>query len=357
MIKNFKLFEFNKQDIYKIFEIDDYFTIALEIEIKTNDPNIKDPASTYEDEMIEKLKEDIINSFSKKYKINISDIGFIEDTLNSIDFEDIDEYSIEPNNYTGRKNIIMGYISYYINNLDIDKDDDEKIEINNSKTKKQLKDNIEKHLPNFWNKYNKYLDIVLDMTIGKGVEIVPKTYIIGLNEIIRFIKIFYNDFNNQSYWYMNNLTGLHVNIGVNPKYDTKFNKIKGLILLKDYSESSFVFKDNIERRNLKFTQSLLNKLKKEKLDLKLNRINLNEIETTLNKKISNIYLKYGFKTFGLNLSKLDKYNYVEFRYPGNKIEMDTLIEKVLYFSYIIYCMTNESYKRKKYLKELYKFLI
>lgn len=355
MIKDFKLFEFNKQDIYKIFEIDDYFTIALEIEIKTNDSDIEIPASDYEDEIIEKLKEKIINSFSKKHKINISDIGFIEDTLNSIDFDNINEDSIDPNNYINRKKVIMGYISYYINEMDNIEMDKEDIEDNNNKIKNQLKNNIKKYLPNFWNKYNSRLDVVLDMTIGKGIEIIPKTYILGLKNSIEFVKTFYNDFNNQSYWYMNNLTGLHVNIGVNPKYDIKFNKIKGLLLLKDYSENSFVFKDNIERKNLKFTKSLLNKLRNENIKLNLNYLNLYEIENILNKRITEIYLKYGVKTFGLNLSKIDKFNYVEFRYPGDKIKMNILIEKLLYFSYIIYCMTNEKYKRKKYLKELYKF--
>jgi len=355
MITDFKLYEFNKHDIYEIFKIDDYFTIALELEIKTNDPNIKNPSTTYEDEIIEKLKENTIKSFSKEYEINISDIGFIEDTLNSIDFENIDDFSIDPDYYKGRKNIIMGYISYFIDELDIDTDKLKELKTqDNNDIKKQLENNVKKYLPNFWNKYNNDLKYVLDMTIGKGIEIVPKTYLIGLNNIIKFVKTFYNDFDNQSYWYMNNLTGLHVNIGVNPKYNIKFNKVKGLILLKDYSDNSFVFKDNIERKNLKFTQSLINKLKNDISDL--NFTNLKEVEKILNQKLLDIYIKYGFKTFGLNLSKIDKFNYVEFRYPGNKIKMNILIEKILYFSYIIYCMTNESYKKEKYLKELYKLL-
>jgi hypothetical protein len=66
MITDFKLYEFNKHDIYEIFKIDDYFTIALEVEIKTNDPNIKNPATTYEDEIIEKLNENTLKSFSNE---------------------------------------------------------------------------------------------------------------------------------------------------------------------------------------------------------------------------------------------------------------------------------------------------
>ena len=59
--------------------------------------------------------------------------------------------------------------------------------------------------------------------------------------------------------------------------------------------------------------------------------------------------------FQFNLLKLE-HNYVEFRYVGGEIDKNTLIEKLKYFCFVVYAMTNDNYKKNEYLKKLYKFV-
>ena len=63
----------------------------------------------------------------------------------------------------------------------------------------------------------------------------------------------------------------------------------------------------------------------------------------------------GLKNFGFNITRIEQ-NYVEFRYAGGEISKDALIDKLKYFSFLVYCMTNVEYKRREYLNKLYKFV-
>ena len=110
----------------------------------------------------------------------------------------------------------------------------------------------------------------------------------------------------------------------------------------------------------KFCGSLIPYLKdlteKEKSILKSIDIhNLEESEEILNPFLTKKIDKIGFKNLGFNITKLSD-NYCEFRYTGGEISKDVLIEKVKYFAFVVYCMTNPEYKRKEYIKKLYKFI-
>ena len=78
-------------------------------------------------------------------------------------------------------------------------------------------------------------------------------------------------------------------------------------------------------------------------------------EDFLNDSLLRILNEKGYKHFALNLVHLQKENYVEFRYVGGIVNQDLILEKLTFFAYITYQMTHEEYKRKEYLKRLYKF--
>ena len=220
---------------------------------------------------------------------------------------------------------------------------------------------VKQHMPNFTRKWYRKIDFVGDSTLDRGIEIKPKTYIPSLSESIEMINDFYNDLEKQDYWYFSERTGIHINIGSNQPVE--WNPIKGLMLLNDFSEKEttpYTFKDMTWRMNNKFCGSLIPYLRKltdkEKLKLKsLDLHNLKEAEVVLNQFISKKVTDIGFKNLGFNITKLSN-NYVEFRYAGGVLSREVLIEKVKYFAFVAYCMTNAEYKRKEYTKKLYKFI-
>ncbi len=68
------------------------------------------------------------------------------------------------------------------------------------------------------------------------------------------------------------------------------------------------------------------------------------------------------KEFGIKLVEIES-NYVEFRYIGHTkdgtlggVDKSLAIDKLIYCCYIVYLMTNYEYKRKDYIKRLYKFV-
>ena len=209
------------------------------------------------------------------------------------------------------------------------------------------------------------LDIshVEDATLERGIEIKPKKYLTTLSDGIQMIEDFYDDLSKQDYWKFSTRTGLHINIGTNKK-DIEWNPIKGLLMMNDFNEGEntpYVFKDMTWRFNNNFCGSLIPAIKKmdrESIDKLKESIDLHDIksaESILNKFLVDKLKEWGHKNFGFNLTKLDL-NYVEFRYAGGEISKDVLIEKLKYFSFVVYTMTNPEYKKKEYLKKLYKFV-
>jgi hypothetical protein len=172
--------------------------------------------------------------------------------------------------------------------------------------------------------------------------------------------LFFEDFEKQDYWLMTKKTSIHINIGIN-KENVDWNITKGAILLKDWKKDDeddlpFTFYDIPDRVESGFNTSFLNRLtdttdwKKVKLD------NIKEIEKLFESLFWYLYEEHGDKCFGFNIKHIEKHNYVEFRYVGGTLDYDIMKEKTLYFAHIVYAMTNYEYKRKDYLKKLYKYV-
>lgn len=358
-LNTYKVFEeVNPKDISFIQSMDDYFTVSFEFEIETSDrSNIKmDFSILYDDDTV----HDITSIIKHELKLRGEERNFVDDIIQSI-IDATDEGVIsnemlfdllDPGNYntireieiiTFTKDILMIHIS------------GEDIGYMTEKAKELL--------PNFTSKWGSKIDFVEDATLERGIEIKPKTYLSSISEGIEMINDFYSDLDRQDYWSFSSRTGLHINIGVKNE-NVEWNPIKGLLMLNDFNKGEtppLVFKDMTWRMNNNFCGSLipaiggLDKQVLEYLKKSLDLNNLKSSEGILNAFITDKIKEIGHKNFGFNITKLE-HNYVEFRYVGGDIPKDVLIEKLKYFSFVVYCMTNPEYKKVEYLKKLYRFV-
>ena len=353
------MLEFNPKDVKIITsgEISELFTIAFEIEMECDDSKVQ--SIVHEQDLITELRNKAYSLLTNE-KVDFSEkILFIEEVTEACDFDDDDETLDKVLNWELYKEKIEQVIVYYLNI--IYQDIFERIDadrMNTSYEKEHLGyliNKVKEHLPNLWKKYGRNLTCVLDMTLDKGIEVKQRTYLEGIDNAIYFLNDFFEEFNNQNYWKFTNKTGLHVNIGYNKK-GTNWNIIKGIMLLNDTNENitPFVYKNMMWRMNTDFTDSIFNQLEVDKT--KINLSDIGKTEKYLTNIINKTMKKFGPKHFGFNVSKLKKEKYVEFRYIGGVINENLVINKMLYFCYIVYLMITLDYKRKEYLKALYKFI-
>lgn len=359
-ILEFSLFEeVNPRDIAFIESMSDYFTISFEFEIETDDKtNIKIDFSVLQDDdvvddIIDIVKHEMKLTKKKEKDLVENIIYSIVDALqggmisNEILFDIFNPSNFKTDREADIASFTKSILMSHVSGGDLD----------------YMKKQAKKYLPNFTKKWARKLDYVEDSTLERGIEIKLKKYITTLDDAIQMIEDFYDDMSKQNYWTFSSRTGLHINIGTNKK-NFEWNPIKGLLMLNDFNEGDktpYVFKNMTWRLNNSFCGSLISAIKKmdsRKISELKNSINLNNIksaESVLNKFLVDKLKEWGHKNFGFNLTKLDL-NYVEFRYTGGEISKDVLIEKLKYFSFVVYTMTNPEYKRKEYLKKLYKFI-
>lgn len=361
MIKKFidYIIESNISDInmIKSDDISKSFTISLEVELETSDKSGGDvDYSKDQIKRVIKMIGDRVNSQLLKFNnLNINKVdhykGFIENLLSEIEYnihsdDDYVEEILDPSGYSdeveyGIIQLVEPLIHTYFYHDNIF----------------YLKDKLKSELPIFWRKWKDKIKYEIDNTLERGIEISMKTYIDGINATIEFIEDFYSDFGSQDYWKFKRTTGIHINIGVN--YDVKWNIIKGLLILSD--DNKFLFKNMEWRRDLKFTQSIKSAVfdlpneEKEKILSNIDLHKIDDVERYFNEYLYKLVKQLGYKNFGFNITSIITDNYVEFRYPGGNISKSVLIEKLLYFCFIVYCMTNPNYKRREYQKKIYKF--
>lgn len=349
-----KIFEFNSSDISYIKEIGDRFTISLEIELETSDK--ENPYNISIDKFLE-----IIRKSTNEFIIeNNKDVEFYSERVNDIlseldldnDYDDdhnqeiFEEYikiasgKFEKDLY---RVVYAEYLTYWC-----------------SDNVEYLTEQVEKNLPNFYKKWSSVLKFELDNTLERGIEFSPKKYLDGINQSIEYIDDFYRDFKNQEYWYMSKSTGLHINIGL--KENKHWNILKGMLMISDEGIDSFIFKDMQWRQESIYSKSFLPQLKKdigsnrEKILKHSQFQDISKLEKYFSDYILKRLQKHGYKNYGFNITRIKDMNYVEFRYPGGNINKELLINKLYYFCYIVEIMTDKSFKRKKYLNKLYKFI-
>lgn len=363
MIFNFEQFinEVNIADLKKIQsnQISSLFNISLEIELETDDTEGTD--KEYTPNQVEKVIEMIrnrvytqllrfknidknnlskynlfLNYLMDEIKISYDDEDELEIILDLEKYKDIIEYSIVELVEPLVSTYFMGENIFY------------------------LKNKLKSNLPTFWKKWKDKIKYEIDNTLERGIEISMKTFIIGIEEAISFIKDFYSDYDSQTYWKFDQTTGIHINIGVRHKKD--WNIIKGVLILNDTYDNTFLFKGMEWRVNNEFTNSVkdlllaLPKKDREVIKSDIKGKDIKYIEQYFNDYLHDKIKEEGYKKFGFNITNIKNDNYVEFRHPGGEISEKDLIEQLLLFSYVVYCMTNSDFKKKEYQKKLYKFL-
>lgn len=388
MVKKYRdfLLEYKKSDVEFIKSIGDKFTVAVEYELCANEDPEEEPGIDDYDKAMKYVIETTILNLKRKisWGTKISKpMEEIEEFIRDIMEEVIDLY------YEGEEDEVYDELL----NPEMYDDPDEKFIIEalaansmkflETQNMDYLKDRVKENLPNFWKKYNRTFKYELEGDPEKQriIEFSPKKYVEGLDNGIQQLNDFFDDFEKQYYWYFNNRTALHLNVGMK---NMKLNPIKGLMILSDYNRDKkipFVFKgiehrlENIHVGSMidKLRDLLSNKLKKEKGDQrqwkklkkypfylqknldKLDLHNIKQTEDFLNELMLNVNLDFWVKEFGLNITQY-KNNYVEFRFVGGDIKRDLIIEKLQYFAYIVYAMADPEYKRESYTKRLYKFV-
>ena len=351
--------EINPKDIFFIqSNFDNYFTIAYEFEVETDD------TENYQYDF-EEIDEDVLDDTFKDVKKELGltrrrDITFLKNLLDSIlelldigelndkTFDSIfelsnpdDDIQIKISEHT--KSILLSQIT--------------------SNDFEYLSEMVREHLKPFLDKWSDDIDLIGDVTLDRGIEIKPKTYVVGISKGIEMIEDFYSALSAQSYWKFAPTTGLHINIGTTKSVE--WNPLKGLLIMDDFNKNGervpLVFKDMTWRQNNKFCGSLLESIykmdsdKRFTLKNKFNIDNIQKTESDINSFLTNKVKEDGLKNFGFNITRIEQ-NYVEFRYAGGEISKEALIDKLKYFSFLVYCMTNVEYKRREYLKKLYKFI-
>jgi hypothetical protein len=489
--------EFNQQDKEVIRRLDDYFTIAIEYEICSKEDPEEEPAPDEEPAIENAIAQTMLDLKRGK---TLGAYGFAEVKWDETKFRENEKSMLDntPNfdSLTNKKKktlhkeyktwtwfqSFLDELTSLIDfddqietaeNLDEDNFDDdlEKIIANRFSYNIQLfgfmqnieylKEKAEEHLPNFWKNWSHTFKYELEGDVDKQriLELSPKTYVKGISQGIKQLEDFYNDFENQDYWYFNNRTALHINVGVTSK--VRWNPIKGLLLMGDYGreekeqmgKTPYVFKGIEWRYGNRFTGSLIDAIKKNlkgemmyqysdieskevktgdierdkvqaqidamydeikslkaemstksKIDKKAVKQQIAEIEDKIAKTkpvIWNLDIRnreeiakhpeslkqhkdlldlkdvkafedyfneflikankdFYIKEFGIKLTEIDK-NYVEFRYVGTTIadnlggvDKQMMIDKMYYFCYIVYLMTNDDYKKREYYKKLFK---
>lgn len=338
-----KLYEFNRKDKNIIEEVGNFFTIAYEFELETEDVKMNIPEN--EEQILLLVKLRAIDQF-KGDGIDV-DVSFIDRVL-SKDVINPDEYEDEDENYI--VSILLDIFEDVSDEYDLDE-----VNVDVKSFLSYGKKMVKKHLPNFYNKYNRELKFEIDNSLSRGIEFSPKKYVVSLEEGINMIELFYEDFDKQNYWKMNDNTSIHINIGIEHKVD--WNIAKGVIMLQDYKENEipYVYKDMVDRQNSLYAKSLFEPIQKYFKENKPDKFDVKEIENVINDIIDDNFEKLGNKNFAINVNNIRKYNYAEFRYVGGEITKETMLEKLFYFCYIVYLMTSD-YKEQDYHKKLYKII-
>lgn len=345
------ILEFNKYDKHYI-KNNDNFTISPEIELETSDNKGKEniDKATFLEIILNSLKKFIESQsenkdkYLKKVKEILTQLHLEDDYYN--DYNEQLLFQLIENTEGFEKDLYRVLYSDYITYWESDNID-------------YLTEMVKKYLPNFHKKWNDILKFELDNTLDRGIEFSPKLYLNGIDQIVEYIEDFYSDYNNQNYWKFTDKTSIHINVGVDNAVE--WNIFKGVLMISD-NKDSYIFKDMGWRKKSLYAKSFLPKLKKDLKEGREKIMNIVQFKDLkrLEKDFSQYILKkldeWGYKNYGFNITKIKNEKYVEFRYPGGEIEKRVLIEKIHYFCYIVKLMTEPDFKRREYLKTLYKFI-
>lgn len=221
----------------------------------------------------------------------------------------------------------------------------------------------ERYFADIIKNYN--LEIVSDGSLSNGIEMKPKTYIKGIINYLQFIEDFYKLFNDPSCpFFFDYSTGLHVNIGYEKGEVIEWNLLKLFLFLgestNNFYSPGFAYNFNRDRYGGRYAKPWKKKMFERLIRILKNfpdvsgpdnNYYINTVETHFNIEAINSADHY----LSLDLQKLTGLNYIEFRYLGDDISKETLIQMSMYYAYLIRLASDLAYKQNEYIIKYAKF--
>lgn len=319
------------------------------------------------------------SSTNETNKILFDTIKFIVKTYNVTNFYPLRDYLKNPTDEllkeTITKGIVSGigfdFIKFIIDYIGDDYYDifDNLVDV--GKIIKNIKtiqspirfEHVKKNATDYFKTLETKYDLVFvqDQSLIKGVEIKPRKYIKGVLNFITFVDEFYALLNDpECRFKFDGTTGLHVNIGFENTQTVDWNMLKLYFFLSEYRQAKpgYAYNFNSNRfRNIYsspwkakvFTLLLkvINKLKTLDGSIDFKRV---EKDFTL----ESIAISHHYDA--VELTKLIRHNYIEFRYLGDEVSRETLIQMSMYYAYLIRLASDPTYKQKEYESKLLKFI-
>lgn len=235
------------------------------------------------------------------------------------------------------------------------------------------------HFPKTYSKYGSVLKYEVDISLNDGgIEVSPKTYFTSINEAFDFITLLFGELRQQSTFFLSEKTGLHINISHGQ--NKNLNLFKGYLFLDEKTAT-----EGFENRLLsKFSQSIkkviedffIRDMQRAKRAAKFQNEpirhpaikdayeafatrNFTLIETAM-RTLLQFSVKYdtrfgapGEKRVGFHVQD----NYIEFRYPGGDISLESLKAATLYYCYLIKLMSEPEFKEKEYKERVISYIV
>ena len=357
---------------------------------------------------------EVIDQLNSRWRLNIASgytggitTRFINSALDNINGSIDSHVEMHMDVWDDENPIDDYYERFGYGSGDYDRDEDELADVYSQQ--------VSKYLPNFYNRFGNELKFEADGSLDteQGLEFSCETYLDGLKEAMEFLDLFFEDYDNQDFFFFSKKTGMHMNIGHksvggNPKND--FNLIKGFLFLSEDVADSAKQGDKKKvaraRKGLPDTRavsrwagSIAPTINNEVPQQAKARIISDYIKKTFNvsQKVSNFYSKekgidsaliarefmasfetgedsmieklfsdslegkaadMGPKNIGFNINYArgkggNSYvKYIEFRYPGHEMTLETSKDLTLYYAYIVRHMVDKSYMKEEYIKKL-----
>jgi hypothetical protein len=233
-------------------------------------------------------------------------------------------------------------------------------------TQQDYMDLLREHLPNFMARYEDVLKFEDDMSLENGIEFSmdDPPYLTGLNAAIEFLKIFFDDFNNQTNWVMSDRTGLHTNVGYLPVDQHEDRDLfKGMLFLNDDMAKRGFEKRKNSRWAMDIKRDALDMVSKGFGDAKVHigeivkdENRMQQLKRRLSDSVESSVMGKYTKSLGMNITHLERYDYVEFRYPGqDEPTYANMVNATLYYAHLMKAISDEDYKKKEYITKLVGF--
>jgi len=294
--------------------------------------------------------------------------------------EKVEEFNEAPADYMEE----WGYEEYQYFNEDVWR---EEWEMENRRTRndeytcdeESLYEAMEEYFPNFMEKYASNLKFEEDASLSCGIEFSwdNPPYMTGLDTALEYLNDFFEEYDKQDFFRLDDNTGLHTNIGMvteDGEEVDKYNFFKALMFLnhtfatagvgfpsREFSRWTGDLKDpalqNIANYIKNYSGQGRSAESKKDFMLDYLKDNFEELEDLLNASITRTANSIGPKSLGFNIVYTPSRNYIEFRYPGKTDPTPETMKKALeYYAFIIKAATDPKFKRKEYIKDLIGFI-